>query len=312
MGLGVMKKTGCSILVIIMIFMLCACGKTNEAPTQNAGADTAEAAAETDTAEVTAETAPAASTVTETEISTKALTETEAPDGEGSTLPMPVDTDFDYWEATGDLSLRYTELPKTADADIYAACVSAAAAQDARFAQPDVIATAEILDRATYTDAEVSFTVTDGDNGAAIVFICFLPVPEPEFNSMHPDYYFVLRTADFGKTWQMSVNAVCFYMLHEQALYFNGHLYLSGYSETNGGSLLYSNNNMDTCTQSRFLNDGPVGYIAAIRADEAEEHVICTVETTNYGYFIHDGTEKRYDVTCDLNLNVISYEEVKK
>ena len=229
-----------------------------------------------------------------------------------ATEPAPMtETVFDYEFKEGTVYFRYEPLDKTADGDIYAACVNSCAELDRTFRQNDVSASAAIRDRETYTDAEIALAVVDGDSGRAVVFLRFLPVPEPVFIGMHPDYYFILRTSDHGRTWERSVNALCFYTLYAQSLYFDGNLYVSGYSEMNGGSNLCSRDGMDSCTLTRRLQGVPESYITGIRADGTGEHIICTVETTQYGLFIHDGTEKHYDVTCDLNLNMISFDEVE-
>ena len=126
---------------------------------------------------------------------------------------------------------------------------------------------------------------------------------------VHPDYYYVLRTADSGASWEISVNPVCFYMLNTQSLYFGDNLYVSGYSEMNGGSHLCSNDNMDTFTVTEKIAKLPgsaMCYVSGIKAADDGRHVIYTLTTTNSGFFIHDGTERSYDAICDLRMNVVS------
>ncbi len=224
-----------------------------------------------------------------------------------STVPYK-DTVYDYVFKDDTISFRYSPLDPSADSDISAACIAAAAAKDQRFGEG--AAASAIRDRADYTQAEVQACFVNGDTGRAIALMRILPVPEPEFMGMHPEYFFVIRTADYGSTWEKSDNAFCFYPGYLQYVFDGDLLCVSGYSETDGGSILVSDDGMNSCIFRKGLQDRGVGeYIVSIRHDAEKERLILTAETTNYGYFIHDGSARQYDVVCDLALNVISSEK---
>ena len=312
-----MKKRNLCVFLVIVLCCLCGCRKAAVAKPGGDG-DPGEAVSslepvEEKTSDSSEPTTAGPTTAGPTTAGpTTAGPTTEAPTAApAATEPAPMtETVFDYEFKEGTVYFRYEPLDKTADGDIYAACVNSCAELDRTFRQNDVSASAAIRDRETYTDAKIELAVVDGDSGRAVVFLRFLPMPEPEFIGMHPDYYFILRTSDHGRTWERSVNALCFYTLYAQSLYFDSNLYVSGYSETNGGSNLCSRDGMDSCTLTRRLQGVPESYITGIRADATGEHIIYSVETTYNGYFIHDGTENHYDVTCDLNMNMISFDEV--
>lgn len=223
------------------------------------------------------------------------------------------ETLFDYEVKKGEtIVLDYSPLDPAADADIIAACVRACAKRDPGFIRDPLPAEGGIWDRDSYTDAQIGCDRSDpesgvyfvGDTGKAIVFMKFLPVPEPEFMGMHPDYYFVLRTADNGRTWEKSDNALCFYLQKNASLAFDDNFYLFGYSEVNGGNWLYSNDGMDSCMTNTWWY-----YVIGAEQEEGGSKIALTYIVTDSG-FLHDGSARYYRGIYGLQMQQISAQEI--
>jgi hypothetical protein len=292
-----MKKIVCSVLVFIMIFTMCACAKTNDVPAEDAG---------------TAETESVSETETETETETEPETETERETASSETDAEPETVKYDYHTMYDEsVTFRYKPLDKDRDRDIYSACVNGAAQIDKRFRRSDAASGDTMADREEYTDLRFDCFVLDGDSGKGFAFLRFRPVPMPDFHvALFEELYFILRTKDYGKTWEISENYLCLYVwCRPQSLYFDGNLYFTDYTEVNGGNMLYSNDDMDSCYVCTCQNGFPSSYVTGIRRSDDGRNVIFSVASTRYGFFYPEGEETRYDVVCDLQMNVLSYEE---
>ena len=211
-------------------------------------------------------------------------------------------TEFDHSVKEETIALTYVPLDPVAHDDIYAACVYECARSDSRFARDDLPEETSIRDTDIYTLAHVRDSVTDGETGRAVAFMRVRYLADEEPMGARNEYFFVLRTDDYGKTWEISTTDFIFNFNLTTDIVFGKSLYLFSYSEILIQQLcLYSDDWMDTCR--------------IIRSDfDYMKIITLSIETTDHGFIAGKPampfTPTKYEVITDLQLNQLSVRQL--
>ncbi len=225
-------------------------------------------------------------------------------------------TEFDHTVRDETIELTYVPLDANAHNDIYAACVSACTRSDDRFAQYGLSGEQSIRETDIFTSAYVTEVVTDGATGRAIAFMTVRYRADEEPMGARNEYFFVLRTDDYGKTWEISTTDFIFNFNLTTDIVFGERLYLFSYSEILIQQLcLYSDDWMDTC---RIIHNDfdymKIGYIRNAALSDDHETITLSVETTNHGFIGGKAampfTPTKYEVITDLQLNQLSVRQL--
>lgn len=234
-------------------------------------------------------------------------------------------TEFDHTVRDETIALTYVPLDPVAHDDIYAACVRECARSDSRFARDDLPEETSIRDTDIYTLARVWDSVTDGETGRAVAFMRVRYLADEEPRAACNEFFFVLRTFDYGKTWEISTTDFIFNFSLKTDIVFGESLYLFAYNEILGQQLcLYSDDWMDTY---RIIHNHvnykityhdidyiKIGYIRNAALSDDHETIILLVETTNYGFIGGKPkmpfTPTKYEVITDLQLNQLSVRQL--
>ena len=301
-----MKKVLPLLLALILAALSAACAK---APAPAPGAD------ETETAAAAGLTAAA----TEDDNS---YPDDDAglPSAEAVTRPTwepSARSEFSHDITDRTLTLSWASLDKTVNDDIYAACARASAEKDVRFSQPGLPATDKLRDCGVYHDAFLEGCFTDGATGKAAAFMSVDYYADEEQMGMRADYTYVLRTADYGATWEISSTDFPMFVENEIPVFSPEGFYLFSYSETLAQQFCLCLNDRTNACRIRF-RDAPYlqngYYISGAVLDEAAGRFTLTAETTYQGWI---GAKpavpfypEHYEIVTDMNLDQISLNRI--